>query len=376
MAKSIDTDSPTPVRAQLRTILTEEIQEGIYKSNQRIPSERDLAEAYGVSRASVREAIAELISEGTLFRAGGRGTFVAEAPPPRATGSTQQRQLSFWISEEIFHFVQAGYTKILKGAEDECRARGYSLSFHPVNEQSEAMELLFADDGEQLSVGGHIVTGGLKRSTIERLESMNRPLVVVDPLYQQQVHGVDFVRMDYPAGTRMAVEHVVSLGHREIGFIGFARSVKYEAFWQALEELGVPYNPRFVDFLGINEITPSIHAGFQSMSRLLAGEKRPTAVVVGNDHMALGAIEAVSIAGLSVPDDVSLIGYDDIGSGPIPLTTVRSGLVETGRLAVRMLLERIDKPNLEAREALVPVELVVRRSTAPAPSLEAERVRG
>src|SRR4051812_33202542 len=99
MSQTVDSTSPVPVRMQLRSILLKAVAEGVYKPNQRIPSERDLSEQYQASRASVREAIAELISEGVLFRSGGRGTFVSEVAKLRA--KVEYRQLGFWISEDI-----------------------------------------------------------------------------------------------------------------------------------------------------------------------------------------------------------------------------------------------------------------------------------
>src|SRR5699024_4716938 len=107
MTRTIDANSPVPVRRQLRAILVAEIDDGVYLPNLRIPSERDLAERYAASRASVREVIAELISEGLLFRSGGRGTFVSERTARRAEAPPEvYRQIGFWISEQIFHFIQ------------------------------------------------------------------------------------------------------------------------------------------------------------------------------------------------------------------------------------------------------------------------------
>ena len=358
MAKSLELNGPVTIRLQVRSILQEEIEAGVYLPNQRIPSERALAERYRISRASVREAIAEMISSGVLYRAGGRGTFVAENRTPEpAAPPAHPRQLGFWISSEIFHFVQSGYTRILTGVEDVFRSQGYALDFHSVNDEIGTIEPTSA---------GHIIAGGLRSSSLERLQHLGTPLVVVDLMMRRKPQGIDCVRIDYANGTRVAMKHLADLGHREIGFIGFAASEKYDAYWHALEELGLPYQPRFVHFLEMPDLAPSMTVGFQCMNAVLAQKDRPSAMLMVNDYIALGALEALSIAGLSVPRDISLVGFDDIGEGSVPLTTVRCDLVETGRMAAKRLIERLGRPDMPAEELVLPVTLVVRRSTASA----------
>src|SRR5262249_30608110 len=158
------------IRLQVRSILQDEIHAGVYLPNQRIPSERALAERYRISRASVREAIAEMISSGALYRAGGRGTFVSASPPLEVSAAQHPRQLGFWISSEIFHFVQSGYTRILTGVEEVFRAQGYALDFHSVDEEPDSL---------QPTAAGHIIAGGVRSSTLERLQNSGTPLVVV-----------------------------------------------------------------------------------------------------------------------------------------------------------------------------------------------------
>jgi DNA-binding LacI/PurR family transcriptional regulator len=376
MKTSIDTNSPVPVRTQLRSILVEEIRAGVYPPNQRIPSERDLAGRYGASRASVREAMTEMISAGLLYRAAGRGTFVAEIPQEAQPLHTALQQVAFWISAEIFHFVEAGYTRILTGVEEVCRAEGLSLNFYSVSEERDSLDRVFQDGPQNRMAIGHVVAGGLRRATLERVQNLGKPMVIVDSMTRRKVDGIDLVRIDYASGTRDAVQHLAELGHREIGFIGFASSEKYEAYWRALEELGLPYSPRFVQFLDMPDLSTSIVVGFQCMNNLLAGSKRPSALLVANDNIALGTLEALSIAGVPVPEQMSIVGFDDLGQRALPLTTVRCDLVETGRIAARNLIERLRNPQKTSGEVIVPVRLVVRGSTAPhaSPSVALEGI--
>jgi LacI family transcriptional regulator len=180
------------------------------------------------------------------------------------------------------------------------------------------------------------------------------------------------VRIDYADGTRQAVRYLAGLGHREIGFIGFPGSEKYEAFWRALEELGLPYSPRFVQFLQVPDLAPSALSGYQCAARLLAAPKRPTALLVSNDYVAMGAIDAAGVAGVAVPEDLSVVGFDDLGQSGVQLTTVRVNLVEAGRVAAQALLDRLANPALPVRSLVLPVELVVRGSTAALPAAVAQ----
>jgi GntR family transcriptional regulator of arabinose operon len=211
--KRIQPDDATSVRTQLRDILLSEINGGSFPEGGRIPSERDLAQRYGISRASVREAISELINGGILFRTVGKGTYIATASA-RAQASTQTRNIGFFISEDIFHFVQTGYNRILRGVEEACGVCGDTLVFHSVRES-----VGVRPDG-LLKLSGCVVVGGLRRSALERLSERGIPVVLVDLLVKAEGADATAVTIDYGGGTRMAIEHLFQLGHHRAGGIG------------------------------------------------------------------------------------------------------------------------------------------------------------
>jgi DNA-binding LacI/PurR family transcriptional regulator len=362
--KVIQPDQPTSIRTQLRDILLQEIKDGRFTEGGRIPSERDLAERYGISRASVRETITELINSGILFRTVGKGTYVA-AVSARAQATAQTRNVGFLISEDIFHFVQTGYNRILRGVEEACRVNGDRLVFHSVGDSAR-----LPIDGS-LKLSGCIVVGGLRRNAIDRLKEAGIPLVLVDLLLRDEGADVTSVNIDYASGTRMAVEHLFQLGHRRIGFIGLSNSEKYSAYWQSLEAFGLPYHPRHVEFLPAMDLEPAMLAGFHAMQKVIARSQLPTALLVTNDYVARGVMEALMVAGVEVPEQISVVGYDDLGvkTNP-PMTTIRVDLDQVGRLAMDALNRCIEGTAVHAGETLVPVTLVVRGSTAsPAPAL-------
>ncbi|HYZ84530.1 MAG TPA: GntR family transcriptional regulator [Bryobacteraceae bacterium] len=364
---SIQTRSATPIRLQLSQILRVAIENGTFPAGVRIPSERDLAERYGISRASVRESITELIQAGVLFRTVGKGTFVTEMPPkrpaearplvkPRADG------ICFTISDGVFHFVQTGYNRILAGVEAACREAGKRLYFQSIGDG--ARDTLESTGGVP---EGCIVVGGVGRHVLDQLREQGTPYVLVDLLIKNASSDHIAVRIDYASGTRAAMDYLHGLNHRSFGFIGFAGSEKYKAYWRQLQEYGIAYDPRHVALLSTMDLQPGIVAGYQAMDELFESNAMPTSILVVNDFAALGVLERLKIAGLSVPGDISIIGYDDLGHNVSPpLTTVRVDLHQVGRLAAEVLFRNLNGEEVDNKEYVVPVDLVVRGSTAPA----------
>ena len=362
-SRKLVTRTAEPVRDQLRHLLITEIEVGRFLRGTKLPAERALAEIFGTSRTTVRQAIASLVEEGTLIRSPGKGTFVkgfrreswsAVDPSLGSSVGTLQGTLAFVISEDIFKFVEVGYNRILLGAQKTCQQNGYRLLFHALTEDSPLVET---------GVAGYLVVGGAPRRFLERLREMGTPLVLVDLLFEDRLASVGF---EYAAGMRQAVTYLHGLGHREIGFIGFPNSEKYVVFWQTLASLGLRYEPRWVTFLHFPDLQPSMLSGYRAMQSILAVEPLPTAMIATNDLVALGAKDALAVAGIDVPKRMSVMGFDDLGTDANrPLTTMRTDSAEVGRLAVRTLLEQIHGGTPGQNRITVPTELIIRDSTAP-----------
>lgn len=173
---------------------------------------------------------------------------------------------------------------------------------------------------------------------------------------------------DETAGARSAVEHLLALGHRTVHHIGgtegWSATARRIAGWRtALSDAGV-------------EAPPVVHGGWTPRSGYEAAvsllrRAGVTAIFAANDHMAIGAIRAVEQAGLGVPEDVSIVGFDDAPEAEFlstPLTTVRQDFAEVTRLAVHRLVSTIEGRPPAERHRLIPAQLVVRESTAPPPT--------
>ena len=217
------------------------------------------------------------------------------------------------------------------------------------------------------SDGVVLVTSALDMVLHDELRALGVPLVVVDPAGSPALDAPTIGAANWSGGLA-ATEHLLSLGHRRIGLIAgpprlLCSRARYDGYRAALEGAGLTLDESLV-------VPGDFHpeSGFAGCEKLLELPQPPTAVFAASDQMALGAIEALRRRGLRVPEDMSVVGFDDLPevrwSSP-PLTTVRQPLADMGKLAVRTVLklargERPDSPRVE-----LGTELVVRSSTTP-----------
>jgi LacI family transcriptional regulator len=215
--------------------------------------------------------------------------------------------------------------------------------------------------------GAIVVTSRLTAADQRALGRLKLPVVVIDP--------VDMPGPDVPsvgatnwAGGLAATEHLVRLGHRRIAVIGgpeayLCSRARIDGYRAALERAGIVVDPALLRHGNFHH-----EGGFDQASALLALPDPPTAVFAGSDEQAFGVIEAARVAGLTVPGNLSVVGFDDLPmarwSAP-PLTTVRQPLAEMGRTAGRMLLELITTGSLDLQRVELATTLVPRASTAP-----------
>jgi DNA-binding LacI/PurR family transcriptional regulator len=178
----------------------------------------------------------------------------------------------------------------------------------------------------------------------------------------------DRVVSDIEGGARKLMRHLLSLGHRRIGFVnGVARSILTEerqsVYRESLVEAGIRLNEELVVNVG-----PTMQDGYEATSALLSLADPPTAIWTINDYLAVGALRAIHDAGLRVPEDVALAGCDGTAlSAQLspPLTTIAIPAEEEGRHAARMLLARFEEAVADPMFEMLPTQLLVRRSTDP-----------
>jgi LacI family transcriptional regulator len=197
------------------------------------------------------------------------------------------------------------------------------------------------------------------------------PVPVVAISGHRNAEGVTNIVLDHYKAAHLALKHLYDLGHREIAFMHGPKFIidsefRWQGFQQVAQELGIEIKPELSIHLEENSWSPEL--GYKPVQELLNRTRNFTALLCFNDISAIGAIRAIQDAGLRVPEDVSVIGFDDIISAGYykpSLTTVRQPLMEMGKQGAEILLDRIAHPTKTyPEEIVVEPELVVRESTA------------
>lgn len=356
----------------LRTIdkLRQHIAHGVYRK--RLPPELRLARELGVSRGTLRRALASLAAEGLLRTIPGHGTYVVG---PAAREGGPQRGLVGMVLPSI---VRARAPLLISGAEAVLRAAGYSLLLATSGDdrelQAEQIERVVLQGANGLIL--YVVDDTLDLPELRRLGAERCPVVLID----RHVPGleVDSVAMDNLSAAFLAVQHLVTLGYRRIGYVGTTNLAtssiveRMAGFRWAMHAHGLPVHEQLV-CTGLHRLNswPPDEADRasaeqnQAILRELLGRGRPEALYACNDHVAYEVMEAARSLGLRVPDDLAIVGCDNIPSEDrrlAPLTTVEQPREGIGALAAKLLLERLAGRRDRPERVLLPGRLIVRES--------------
>jgi DNA-binding LacI/PurR family transcriptional regulator len=278
----------------------------------------------------------------------------------RALASKRTRRIGMIAASTSF----SGPSAILDGVEKAVRRLSYSLAIVRTqpDEGYEIQHAIAQLIGQ--GVDGLILSEPVDTYDLGIHAPSGIPLLSID--YPDHRHSAEeiVVGPDEVDGARQAVNHLLDLGHRTVHHIGgdqaWAAARQRARGWrEALDAAGAPVpEPFFGDWTAAS--------GYAQMLKMLdAGE--PTAVFVANDQMAVGAIHALERSGRTVPGQVSIVGFDDADESAFlhtPLTTIRADFLETARRGVQRLIQAIEGQDDQARHFTLPVELVIRESTA------------
>ncbi|WP_229766265.1 substrate-binding domain-containing protein, partial [Vibrio cholerae] len=256
------------------------------------------------------------------------------------------------------------FGEVVKGVERSCYHQGYNLILCNTEGDNQRMKASI-NTLLQKRVDGLL----LMCSTLEgeRLDVFDRypdiPIVVMD--WGPILFASDKIQDNSLQGGYMAAKHLIECGHKEIGcitgpLIRHQAQMRYEGYKRALAEAGIAINPDW-----IVESDFECEGGYQAFEKLYQRGKLPSALFVSNDMMAMGVIQAASQRGLRVPDDLSLIGYDDVHIAKFmtpALTTIHQPKYRLGKAAVDTLLYRLENPDTTAQVVQLEPTLVVRNS--------------
>jgi DNA-binding LacI/PurR family transcriptional regulator len=327
---------------------------------------RDVAEHAGVGVGTV----SRVLNDNPSVRDATRQKVLTAIEALNYTPNPIARRLSLRktlaIAVIVPFFTRPAFTERLRGVEYALADSEYDLILFNV-ETTTKRDAYFHDVPRRERFDGLLIVSLSPRNgEVERFLQAGVPTVLVDARHP----CLNRVVIDDVAGGRLATQHLIELGHRKIGFLGdqlenpfnFVSSRdRYEGYRQALADAGIPAQAEYQRH-GEHGREQARHMAMD----LLALPDPPTAIFAASDTQAFGVQQAAGDAGLEVPKDLSVIGYDDIEIATyFHLTTIRQPLFASGVEGVELLLDSIANPPDAPRRVLVPIELVVRDTTAP-----------
>jgi len=340
------------------------------------PTQTDVARLAGVSRATVSYVLSGRTGGSIATAEDTRQRIIQAAATlgyePNAAARSLRLSENHTIGLLVPDTGNPYYWQLLQGAETEAHLCGYDIllvntALDPIRECDAIRAVLRRRvDGLLIILAFHDRVAEEVRNVIGR----HNPVVLIGDAATIDT-SVDSVRSDHAGGSVQMMAHLLALRHRRIGFVfGVAGpplgQERLTAYCEALWRSGVQDAEALVEHCGV-----TIEEGYRATQRLLDRSPRPTAILVINDLLALGALRAVDERGLRIPQDISVAGFDDIPMARYvnpPLTTVRVHADKVGRTAMRMCFDRMHDPDRPTQSVCLPAELVLRGSTGPAPA--------
>jgi DNA-binding LacI/PurR family transcriptional regulator len=363
----IDFSRPMPLYLQIAEDIRNRIVAGQLKVGAQLDSHQKISTTYGDSLITVKKALSHLVQEGLLISRIGKGTYVA-ARQPRPV-----KVDACCIGLVLRDLQSPFFSLIVHAAEEAAYERGYNILLSNSSDKAEKEEAQIRNF-RKIGVSGLIVASMYRvyraTPTIESLAREGFPFVMVS--YMQD-ETIPFVGTDHELGGYIATRHLLGLGYRSIGYINaeegnLVGELRKAGYLRALHEgQGEPeflFRMQHRGPRGPRGQWNDFQSGYDIGKSFCSRARRPDAVFVYNDLSALGFEKAVLEAGLRVPEEIAIVGFDDIERGEyadVPLTTIRQPTEEIGRRAVDVLLRMIEGLAAPVRTILSP-SLVVRSS--------------
>ncbi len=323
--------------------LKHEIVSGVRALGEKMPSELQLMEKYGYSRHTIRKALEELTQDGYVQKVRGSGSFVKKPP----IGENHPKTIMFVALFAQHHF----FSQYIGGVEQELKESGYSLNIGISNNNPEE-EAKCLEDAMERGYAGVLLLPAQSACIYSNLHIYKK---VREARFPCVTLGGRLAHIDFPCvvvddyeGGKRATQYLIGKGHRRIACVmnqkDYSGCMRYSGYRAALREAGIREDPRWTRWYG-----------YEAMQELLEDEKaviecfsQVTAVFCFNDEVALGVIRLLEKYQIRVPEDVSVVGYDDSYMcmfGEKKLTSVHQDPLEVGRQAAKTLLKMIQNPN-------------------------------
>jgi GntR family transcriptional regulator, arabinose operon transcriptional repressor len=375
---SISQNSITPLHVQICNQIRHFILSGQWEPGRRLPSELELQKELGLSRSTIRQALKGIESEGLIIRVPGRGSFVKSF----LIEKTKSRVIGYVTLE----FSNDFQYQLFRGAESAVRSKGYRLLFCHSNkmlsEENTILDELLAD-----RVNGIIIYPALSGGKQRRLFQLAHQNMTRIVLMDRMIEGLsfDFVSTDNFKGAYEAVQYLAGLGHKKIVFLtnpilsSFPITERLKGYQQAMIDSELePMDPWLVghqnqemwwDYV-IDNFKTVYKYEMEQIKNLLMSKDRPTAIFTMNQVIAILSLKAAFSIGLKIPDDLSILSFDEsdiIYNMELPLTSVYQYTYYMGKRAAELLIERIEGYQGPQRKEFIPAQLQIRASTGRPP---------
>ncbi len=369
----LDRNDKRPLHQQLLEHYRALIEQGTLTTGERLPTEMALMAQHGVSRGTVRQALRGLSDAGLVRRETKNGTVVTLDAPVQA--STKQPKPSGQIIGVVFPETRDAFClDIMKGVQAACRDAGAHAAFG-YSHHSSALEHAEVTRMKRAGFGGVLILPHDDASLFSELVTARYPFVYLDQAHAE-VPG-DFVGVDNVAASFGATAHLLGLGYTSVAFVCHNAELaeapstvreRFEGYRNALQAHGLTFDPTWLvtvrsaaDYAEF--VRPEVRRSSLPADRLPAEGLRPRAAVCANDATAAKLLDAAAGAGVRVPQDLAVVGFDNIPlAEALSLTTVAQPSREIGLQAARLLLSRIGGDASPPQRRLLPTRLVVRGS--------------
>jgi DNA-binding LacI/PurR family transcriptional regulator len=286
--------------------------------------------------------------------------------------STKTKSIGFILNDTPKIYNHPFFSVMLEGLEDEARKQGYSIAFSYTQPDLKIQAIEHKLVNQEEADGVIILAEYIEEKFFKELKDSFKNIVIFDNR-NPDIHGYDAINVKRREAAAEVVEYLVKLGHEEIGFIGGIligsnhNTVIHEDRYLGYADIMKKYNLKIKEKY-IKNGDWEMDIAYQKMKEMLELDKLPTAIFVASDYMSIGAMRAIHEAGLEIPEDISIVSYDNIKMAPFtnpPLTTVHVPKEEIGRQLVKTLIDRINGDIHMPLQIIAPTELKIRESAAP-----------
>ena len=360
----------------VKDYIMSKVLDGTYQSNQKISSESELMEEFGVSRHTVRLAIGDLVIEGWLYREQGSGTFCADRTENASQLAGEKSKNIAIITTYISDYI---FPSIIRGAEKHLRENGFNVSLFSTNNNHETeknvLETILSRNFDGVIV--EPTKSAIANPNINyylNLENQNIPYIMINSFYDE-LDPIS-ITLDDEKGGFLQTAHLMELGHKNI--VGFFKtddkqgSKRMKGYLKAHRDNYITINPNNIISYKTDEMTTKPLEEFGKVLSLNNIEW-PTAIICYNDQLAMKLLDTIRERKLKVPDDISIVGFDNsylANISEVKLTTIQHPKSELGVAAAKLIIDLINdkkgerkKDNHDVESVIFEPTLVVRKST-------------